>query len=149
MSSRFPVVLALLLLSACGPALREVQLVGTPIVYQGRVVAARGPTIARTGDTCTVEVRRTDSAVFNCRVRVRCREDMVYGLGDAGYNRCREDDDRLVFAHDHDGTRGDGDPRMYFDVEAGRVIVSDDDPDVEVLVDLMAHPRGYERSGLP
>jgi hypothetical protein len=35
---------------------------------------------------------------------------------------------------------------MFFDLTAGRVIISDDDPDVEVLVDLMTSPSGYGTS---
>lgn len=146
---RFVLVALAALLASCGAALREVQLVGEPTHYRGRVVAARGPTIPRTGDSCTVEVASTDSHVLNCRIRVRCRGDTVYGVGDGGYNDCRVHDERFVFAHDHNGTRGDGDPRMYFDLEAGRVIVSDDDPDVEVLVDLMTNPAGYDRAVAP
>ena len=142
-------LLALSLLASCGGAARTVRPVGQASEYHGRVVAARGPTMARTGDTCTIEVVSTDSSILNCRIRVRCSGDTVYGVGDGGYNDCRQSGERFIFANDHDGTRRDGDPRMYFDLEAGRIIVSDDDPDEEVLVDLMAHPRGYERASLP
>lgn len=136
----------LLLLSCigCGGAAPNVQPVGPATLYGGRVVAARGPTMARTGDTCSVEVRDTDGGYLNCRIRIRCSGDLVYGLTGAGYNNCRRSGERFVFAHDYSGTRRDGDPRMFFDLEAGRVIISDDDPDVEVLVDLMRHPEGYE-----
>lgn len=121
------------------------ETVGDPVRYSGRVIASRGPTLARTGDTCSVEVVRASGRVLNCRIRVRCNGDLVYGLSDAGFNRCREVEDRLVFAHDHNGTRRDGDPRLFFDLDAGRLIVSDDGPDVEILVDLIARPDGYER----
>ncbi|HEY8429156.1 MAG TPA: hypothetical protein VIL20_12305 [Sandaracinaceae bacterium] len=141
--------LCLLLLAGCSQPLREVQPTGEPVLYRGRVVAARGPTIPRAGDICTVEVVATDGVFLNCRIRVRCQDDLVYGLSGAGYNNCRRDGDRFVFAHDSRGTRGDGDPRMFFDLEAGRVIVSDDDPDVEVLVDLMTRPEGYEELDEP
>lgn len=137
-----PFVLALAL-TGCAAPLAQVEVIGEPIVYRGKVVTARGPTMARTGDTCTVEVSRADGGYLNCRIRVRCSDDLVYGLSGAGYNNCRRDGDRLVFAHDSNGTRRDGDPRMFFDLESGRVIVSDDDPDVEVLVDLMMRPEGY------
>lgn len=138
--------LVALALAGCGAPVAMVEEVGEPIVYRGRVVTARGPTMARTGDTCSVEVARANGGFLNCRIRVRCSEDLVYGLSGAGYNNCRRDEDgRLVFAHDSNGTRRDGDPRMFFDLESGRIIVSDDDPDVEVLVDLMARPQGYAR----
>lgn len=141
--------LSVALLAGCSPALQEVEPTGEPILYRGRVIAARGPTMARTGDTCSVEVVGTDSAVLNCRIRVRCRGDLVYGLSGAGYNNCRRTGEDFVFAHDHSGTRRDGDPRMFFDLEAGRVIISDDDPDVEVLVDLMTQPAGYDEAPEP
>ena len=132
-------------LSACGAPLAEVEEIGEPIVYRGRVVTARGPTMARTGETCSVEVVRANGGYLNCRIRIRCSGDLVYGLSGAGYNNCRQDGDELVFANDSNGTRRDGDPRMFFDLESGRIIISDDDPDVEVLVDLMRRPEGYER----
>src|SRR5690606_7469467 len=81
----------LALLAGCGAPFREVELVGDPIVHLGRVVAARGPPMARTGDTCAVEVVRTDGSYLNCRIRVRCSGDLVYGLSGAGYNHCRID----------------------------------------------------------
>jgi hypothetical protein len=138
---RWPVLL--LVLTGCGAAVPEVDVVGEPTVYDGRVVTARGPTMAQDGDECSVEVQSTDGAYLNCRIRIRCSGDLVYGLSGAGYNNCRRDGELFVFAHDHSGTRRDGDPRMFFDLLAGRIVISDDDPDVEVLVDLMRLPSGY------
>lgn len=130
-------------LSSCGAARPPVEPVGEATIYRGRVVAARGPTMAVHGATCSVEVRRADGAFLNCRIRIRCNGDLVYGLSGAGFNNCRREGERFVFAHDHNGTRRDGDPRMFFDLLAGRIIISDDDPDVEVLVDLMNRTSGY------
>ncbi len=132
-----------LLLAACGGSPPLVEPVGEATVYAGRVIAARGPTMAEDGGRCSVEVQRADGSFLNCRIRIRCNDDLVYGLSGAGFNNCRQEGERFVFAHDHDGTRSDGDPRMFFDLQAGRIIISDDDPDVEVLVDLMHLPRGY------
>ncbi len=130
-------------LASCGAATIPVAVVGEPTVYRARVVAARGPTMARNGGVCSVEVQEADGAYLNCRIRIRCNDDLVYGLSGAGYNNCRRAGARFIFAHDTNGTRRDGDPRMFFDLEAGRIIISDDDPDVEVLVDLMNRPTGY------
>lgn len=143
MFSRASIVLLTAALTACGAPLASVQEVGEPVVYRGRVITARGPTMARTGGTCSVEVVRADGTYLNCRIRIRCNRDLIYGLSGAGYNNCRRRGERLVFAHDSNGTRRDGDPRMFFDLESGRIIVSDDDPDVEVLVDLMTSTPGY------
>jgi hypothetical protein len=136
--------LALLLSTACGGATPVVEPLGEPTTYRGRVIAARGPTMARDGGQCTVQVQRADGSYLNCRIRIRCNDDLVYGLSGAGFNNCRREGERFVFAHDHDGTRRDGDPRMFFDLRAGRIVISDDDPDVEVLVDLLTHPAGYD-----
>ena len=129
--------------AGCAGAIPEVEPVGPSVSYVGRVVAARGPTMAETGGDCRIEVRNADGATLNCRIRVRCNGDLIYGLSGAGFNNCRYEGDRIVFAHDHSGTRRDGDPRMFFDLLAGRVIISDDDPDVEVLVDLMSVAPDY------
>jgi hypothetical protein len=99
--------------------------------------------MAQDGGSCSVEVSAADGAFLNCRIRIRCNGDLVYGLSGAGFNNCRRDGALFIFAHDHNGTRRDGDPRMFFDLRAGRIIISDDDPDVEVLVDLMNRPTGY------
>lgn len=130
-------------LAGCGATPRLVEPIGEPTVYMGRVVAARGPTMARDGGRCMVEVQRADGAYLNCRIRIRCNDDLVYGLSGAGFNNCRQEGPAFVFAHDHNGTRRDGDPRMFFDLHSGRIIISDDDPDVEVLVDLVHRPDGY------
>lgn len=140
LSSSLPLALVL---ASCGGALPDVAVTGEPTRLRGRVVAARGPTMAQVGDTCTVEVARADGSYLNCRIRVRCHDDLVYGLSGAGYNHCRVEGDELVFAQDTTGTRRDGDPRLFFDLRTGRVIISDDDPDVEVLVDLLNEPPGY------
>lgn len=131
------------LLTACGANAPIVEPMGEPLSYPGRVVAARGPTMAENGGRCTIEVQEADGTYLNCRIRIRCNGDLVYGLSGAGFNNCRREGERFVFAHDSSGTRRDGDPRMFFDLIAGRVIISDDDPDVEVLVDIMNRPDGY------
>ncbi|MGF1468717.1 MAG: hypothetical protein ACFCGT_21535 [Sandaracinaceae bacterium] len=151
------VAIGLLLIAAgCGgPQARSIEVLGPPVRYQGQVVASHGQTMARIGDTCEIEVMRTNGEVLNCRIRVLCGEtrDPVYGLSDAGYNRCRVEGDQLVFANDTRGYRGDGDPRLFFDLHAGaagRVIISDDNPiPLEILVDLIAQPEGYDQDGQP
>jgi len=141
--TRFTLAFVLLGLASCGATPVTVEVTGEPTLYQARVVAARGPTMAENGSVCSVEVQSADGATLNCRIRIRCNDDLVYGLSGAGYNNCRRAGERFIFAHDTAGTRRDGDPRMFFDLEAGRIIISDDDPDVEVLVDLMNRPTGY------
>ncbi len=146
MRTPWPALTLWLALASCGGAQRPVEPMGEPTLYPGRVVAARGPTMAQDGGRCTIEVQEADGSYLNCRIRIRCNGDLVYGLSGAGFNNCRRDGPTFVFAHDSSGTRRDGDPRMFFDLMAGRVIISDDDPDVEVLVDIMNRPEGYPDS---
>jgi hypothetical protein len=136
--------------TACGgPELVAVADYGGAVLHHGSVVAARGPTMAHEGDVCELEVTRADGEYLNCRIRVRCHGDTVYGLDGAGYNRCRVEGDELIFAHDTTGTRSDGDPRLFFDLRTRRVIISDDEPDEEILVDLLVPPPSYARAAPP
>ncbi|WP_236515298.1 hypothetical protein [Sandaracinus amylolyticus] len=142
--------LAMSIAAGCGGAQSpDIREVGAPQVHQGRVVAARGPVVPQRGDACVVEVLRTDDAYYNCRIRVECGGDMVYGLADGGYNACYRQGEDLVFARDRNGTRVDGDPRLYFDLAGGRVFVSDDAPDVELEIDLSGLPQDYEGPSAP
>lgn len=137
-------------LAGCAAAgARAIRHVGSPDIYYARVIATRGPLIPQRGDACTIEVRHTDDAFYNCRIRVECGGDVVYGLADGGYNACYVEDARFVFARDRNGTRVDGDPRLYFDVTGGRVYVSDDAPDIEIEIDLAGTPAHYDEQGDP
>ena len=50
--------------------------------------------MARDGGRCSVEVQRADGAYLNCRIRIRCNDDLVYGLSGAGFNNCRREGER-------------------------------------------------------
>ena len=104
-------------------------------MHEGLVTSARGVPIDE-GATCEVEIDRTAHDVWSCRVRVRCGQELVYGLADAGYNRCQRVGERFVSAEDRHGTRRDGDPRMQFDLQLGRLVLSDDDPDIYLVLAL-------------
>ena len=143
-------LVAVVLATGCGgaQAAQSIQQTGATHLYDARVVAARGPLVPQTGDICTIEVLTTDHAFYNCRIRIECSGDVVYGLADSGYNACHVDGARPVFARDRNGTRVDGDPRLYFDVVGGRAYVSDDGPDVELELDLSGVPERYGTEGL-
>lgn len=134
---------------AGGGATRSIRHVGTADVYHARVIEARGPLVPQRGDACTIEVHHTQDGFYNCRIRVECGGDVVYGLADGGYNACYVEDSHFVFARDRNGTRIDGDPRLYFDVVGGRVYVSDDGPDVELELDLAGTPAQYDGARQP
>lgn len=141
-------MLVLVAVGCGGAAPRAIRPLGAPQVYEARVAAARGPVYPQPGDDCRIEVRRTDDVYYNCRIRVECGGDVVYGLADGGYNACYERGTSFVFARDRNGTRVDGDPRLYFDVVGGRVFVSDDAPDIELEIDLSGMPRRYDSAPL-
>jgi hypothetical protein len=123
---------------ACGAGAPRaaLEIVGPADVHEARVHATRGPAFPEEGDECTIEVHRTTDAYYNCRIRVECRGDIVYGLADGGYNTCHSRGARFVFARDRNGTRADGDPRLYFDLVGGRVFIADDVPDIEIDIQI-------------
>lgn len=97
---------------------------------------ALGATSLGVGDTCHVRLQRTNHAVLDCRVQIQCAGEQIYGLVDAGYNRCLEEQGRLMAARDSHGTRDDGDPRMSFDRGEGWVEIIDEDPTLHVRIAL-------------
>ena len=122
------------MLSGCGSSPPDMSLVGPAAVYEGVVTIAHG-TVASVGDRCDIAIRRTRHPRFNCRVMLRCGDELVYGLADSGYNRCRGRDVRsFTGAEDSDPTRADGDPRMLLDLREGRIVITDDNPMLEVEV---------------
>ncbi len=108
--------------------------VGEPVVHEAVVVRSTGSAPAAEGDACEVEVTRVEGAYFNCRVRVSCRGEVLYGLPGAGYNTCRMDGEAIRTAVDPNGTRRDGDPKLSLDLARGEVVVSDRDPDMELVL---------------
>jgi uncharacterized membrane protein len=121
---------------SCAGAAPGIELVGDRTQYEGIVTHAHG-TIARVGETCSVSVQRTTHAAYNCRVTIRCGDELMYGLADSGYNECRGGARTdFVGAEDRYPTRADGDPRMMLDLMSGRAIVADDNPDLRLLISL-------------
>lgn len=124
---------------------------GDAVVHHAVVVQAVGSAPANEGDDCAVEVTPVRGAYFNCRIRVSCRNEVLYGLPGAGYNTCRLEEGAVRTAEDRNGTRRDGDPRMFLDLQEGRVVVSDRDPDMELVlaVESGAPPVGTAASPPP
>jgi len=132
-----PLLVAPWIAAGCAEASRPpIETVGRPTIYEGVITSVRGSTPVEVGQTCRVVIDRIDHPVFNCRVRIHCGDEVLYGLPDAGFNRCREEERVLVEARDRRGTRRDGDPRMRMSLERREVLIRDDDPDVRVRVGL-------------
>ena len=102
------------------------------------VTAVEGTASVSEGETCEVRVQPTNDARFNCRVQVRCGEEVLYGFPGAGFNRCAEEGGDFVAARDSYKPREDGDPAMGWDQRQHRVVVVDSDPDFRVVLALHA-----------
>ena len=119
------------------------EAIGEPVIRRAIVVRSLGSTPAEEGDDCQLEVTRVTGDYFNCRIRVSCRGEVLYGLPGAGYNRCRLEDGDVRAARDQSGTRRDGDPKLDLDFDEGRVVVSDRDPDMQLVLAVeTSEPRG-------
>lgn len=105
---------------------------GEPMEYRARIVRVSGASPAQVGARCLVEVIRLRGGPFDCRVRIACGDDLVYGLSGSGYNTCRVDGGRVLGAVDGMETRRDGDPKLRLDLEHGVARIIDRDPDVLV-----------------
>ncbi|MCA9604494.1 MAG: hypothetical protein KC619_02795 [Myxococcales bacterium] len=81
---------------------------------------------------------------YNCRLLLRCRGELVYGLGDTGYDDCTLRDGAIVAAHDDGTTPENSDPRFDLDMDSGRLVVSDVNEDGEpwsATFDMIVDPR--------
>ena len=122
----------------CGGARQPIQVVGTGVVHRGMVTAVEGSASVSEGQTCELLVQPTDDPRFNCRVEVRCGEEVLYGFPGAGFNRCAEEAGAFVAARDGYRTRADGDRAMGWDQRQHLVIVTDSEPDFKVTMALHA-----------
>lgn len=113
------------------PALLEMaESMGRPKVprteREGSVAAVSGETKLTTGAECSVDVRPARlHGDINCKVRVRCGGELIYGGSGAGFARCEVQDGALVSASDTGSSLSDGDPVLKLDLAAGSAVVSD------------------------
>lgn len=103
----------------------EARYAGPPVstlVREGHVISTVGPEVVAVGESCTVERRPVYAGSFDCRVEVRCGEQVLYGSDpNSGYVRCggRE------LVRDPHVTALDGDPAMTLDLARGVVTVEE------------------------
>jgi hypothetical protein len=112
--------------------------VGEPTIYRGMITSVEGTASVSEGQPCELRVSPTDDPRFNCRVQVRCADEVLYGFPGAGFNRCVEEAGVFVAARDGYRTRADGDPAMGWDQRQHLLLVMDSEPDFEVTVALHA-----------
>ncbi len=108
-------------------------------MHRGMVTSVEGTASVWEGESCEVRVQPTDDPRFNCRVEVRCGEEVLYGFPGAGFNRCARESGAFVAARDGYKTRADGDPMMGWDLRQHLVIVMDSEPDFKVTLALHAN----------
>jgi hypothetical protein len=95
----------------------------------GLVSGTSGAAPVQAGNQCSVEIGPAGSdSVFNCRIRVTCGTQMIYGAGTSGYNHCvisTSAGAQVIEAHDTGVSTADGDPRMDIQTASGLITVSD------------------------
>lgn len=104
-----------------------------PLSYRAVSTAVEGQAPIGQGAECRVLVAPAHVCGFNCRVRVRCGQELIYGAGSMGYNACRVAQvagaPPSIEAHDGAVTPDDGDPRVDLWTSAGRATVGDEGED--------------------
>lgn len=111
-----------------GAAESQFGIPGPFTTFQGVVTEAYGPAPAYVGTPCTVTTEPS-SGTYNCRIRVTCGGQMLYGSGSSGYNQCQI---RATIGsmptmeiHDRGPSYSDGDPLLDAYLPAGPVSISD------------------------
>ncbi len=93
---------------------------------KGTALAVNGQTTVQSGQPCAIKVFPTwGERGHNCRVSLRCGEQVLYGGGDSGYNRCEFKDGQLVSVKDEGASTADGDPMFSIDGTASTAVVQE------------------------
>lgn len=128
---------ALLSVSACG-APRGPRWTPAPqpaSEHFAVVTRAEGATVG-VGDGCWIRLSRVVRGDFNCKVELTCRNEIVYGRPNSGYNFCQEIDGELVSAADDQPSNVDGDPAMELDLREGKMTLEDAVPYLRIRVEI-------------
>jgi hypothetical protein len=99
----------------------------TPLAVRGRVVSSHAADAGiAIGAPCIVALRPAyDTPDWNCRARVECGGEVLYGTGASGFARCDSDAGSAVRATDPLDSTRDRDPVLDVDLAAGRARVTD------------------------
>ena len=108
-----------------------------------RVASVSGEAPVGVGSHCDVRVLPVMTSEFNCLVRVVCDGVVLYPDPSerAGYAPCQVRDGTPTRAVDDGHTREDGDPTVDLDLQARRVVVTDDGPGVVPFVTVLTLDR--------
>jgi hypothetical protein len=112
--------------SLLGPVLQR-------LTYRAVATAVEGDAPIGQGAECRVVVAPAFMCSYNCRVRVSCGQDLLYGAGTMGYNSCRIEQTvgapPSIEVHDAAASPSDGDPRIDLWTNANRAAVGDEGED--------------------
>lgn len=122
----------------CGGSKPPIQIIGGGVVFVGIVTSVEGSASVSEGEGCELRVQPTDDPVYNCRVEVRCAEEVLYGFPGSGFNRCATSEGEFIGARDGYLTRVDGDPAMGWNKTRRLLLVTDAAPDFRVVVSMAA-----------
>lgn len=109
--------------SILGPNVQRLTYYGIARDVQGRAPIGRGA-------QCRIVVNPAYGCGHNCRVRIACGQQLIYGAGASGYNECRITQTvgaaPSIEVHDTGFSPSDSDPRLDLWTTAGRATVSDE-----------------------
>jgi serine/threonine protein kinase len=78
-----------------------------------------------TTETCALRLAPARSGQLNCRVRLWCGNNVVYGAGTSGYDQCTIAAREVTGFVDPNPTPKDGDPELAVDLAAGTATLGD------------------------
>jgi hypothetical protein len=98
---------------------------------EGKVTKVSGASPVKTGDSCSVAIIREKDypgqIPFNCKLRVTCAKQVLYGGNEqGGYAFCHARDGAPVAAFDNGGTDATGDPILELDLGKHKLRMADD-----------------------
>lgn len=84
--------------------------------WKASVTAVSGQSTVQKGQGCAIKILPMwGDRGHNCRVSLRCGEQVLYGRGDSGYNACEFKDGTFARVRDEGATAADGDPMFSLD----------------------------------
>jgi len=107
----------------------HVQTAGSDLRLHAVVTESSGPAPELPAEGCDVFAHASPrSGRNNCRIRVRCGDDLLYGDRNSGFNECAIENGAIVAANDEGTSRDDGDPILLLRRDEGRLLLEDSNP---------------------
>jgi serine/threonine protein kinase len=107
------------------PLRRDTQPLFDGVALRVARVKSKTGIVPFTTQTCALRLAPARSGQLNCRVRLECGKDVVYGAGSGGYNQCTIATREVTGFVDPNPTPKDGDPELAVDLAAGTATLGD------------------------